>query len=101
MNELVATCEKTSAGGDDDDDERPVADARAIGDALSAEQPKPRYLVASDPLDAESAIRAAIRELASLKHDAEHSVSREQLLAWIDEAEEQLEAGAAHMPINE
>ena len=96
MQEMVEDCEKLTAAGVDDEGVEPFAVARAIGHALSAEQPKPRYLVGSDPLDAEWAIRAAIWELASLNYDHEHSVSREQLIAWLDEELERLEAGAAH-----
>ena len=63
----------------------PIAVARAVEHALSAETPQARYMVVPNQREAEITIRKIIRELAELNQNQPHSYDRDTLVKMLDE----------------
>ncbi len=64
-------------------DPQPVADA--VLDFFTADQPKLRYLVTPNEREAALAIRGTLRRALELNQDQEFSLSRDQLVALLDQ----------------
>jgi NAD(P)-dependent dehydrogenase (short-subunit alcohol dehydrogenase family) len=62
----------------------PIAVADAVIQALSAAQPKLRYMVAPTQAEANMTIRAAMAKVVQLNSDHEFSVDREALISTLD-----------------
>ena len=80
LSEMVANV------GDRDDMADPIAVAKAIEHALSADKPKARYLVVPNQDEAQWTIAKAIQELVQLNQDQAYSYDREELVKMLDEA---------------
>lgn len=57
----------------------------AVLHALTAETPKPRYMVVPNAEQADATIRNALRRVVELNADQEYEYSREELIAMLDE----------------
>ena len=66
--------------------EEPDDVAQAFLDLLTAEEPKEHYLVCPNAREAHMTVRAAIRRVVELNRDQPYELSRDALVALIDEA---------------
>lgn len=85
MQEYLDGCKEYIAEGGVSSGPPPNLVADAIQHALFDDNPKEHYLVVADPFEAMITIGKAFEELLHLNHDHEHSYTREQLIAMMDE----------------
>ena len=78
--------ETVDRAGHRDDMADPIAVAKAIEHALSADKPKARYLVVPNQGEARWTIGKAIQELVELNQDQAYSYDRDTLVKMLDEA---------------
>jgi NAD(P)-dependent dehydrogenase (short-subunit alcohol dehydrogenase family) len=72
---------------DDRDQHQPPTEvAQAFLHALTAEQPRRRYMVVPNQREAEMTIRSALARVVSLNEGQQYAYDREQLIAMLDEA---------------
>ena len=85
MQEYLDGCKEYIAEGGVSSGPSPKPVADAIQHALFDDNPKEHYLVVVDPFEAMITIGKAFEELLHLNQDHEHSYTREQLIAMMDE----------------
>ena len=78
--------EAVDGAGHRDDMADPIAVAKAIEHALSADKPKARYLVVPNQGEAQWTIGTAIQELVQLNQDQAYSYDRDTLVKMLDKA---------------
>jgi NAD(P)-dependent dehydrogenase (short-subunit alcohol dehydrogenase family) len=80
LSKMVATA------SDRDDMADPIAVAKAIEHALSADKPKARYMVVPNQSEAQWTIGQAMQEMVQLNQDQPYSYDRDTLVKMLDEA---------------
>jgi NAD(P)-dependent dehydrogenase (short-subunit alcohol dehydrogenase family) len=85
MQEYLDGCKEYIAEGGVSSSPPPDLVADAIEHALFDDNPKEHYLVVADPFEAKITIGKAFEEVLHLNHDHEHSYTREELIAMMDE----------------
>jgi NAD(P)-dependent dehydrogenase (short-subunit alcohol dehydrogenase family) len=82
--EMVDNCKARLDPGYEDQGTPPDAVAKTIEKALFEENPRGRYLVASEQAEAGETIAWAIREMLALNLGHEHSYTRDEIVQFID-----------------
>jgi short-subunit dehydrogenase len=74
-----------SGGKIDIENDVPEEITKAVIDTLEADAPKTRYMVVGSRDAAVATVRKAMEEMAQLNEDQKHSLSRDELIAMLDE----------------
>jgi NAD(P)-dependent dehydrogenase (short-subunit alcohol dehydrogenase family) len=98
MQPYIDACEETLAGKDSDAGPAPGPVADAIQHALFDANPKEHYLVVPEQFQAMITISKALEEVLFLNHEHEHSYTRDELIALMDEQWAALKSGAILNP---
>ena len=85
MQDYLDGCKEYIAEGGVSSAPPPNLVADAIEHALFADNPKEHYLVVADPFEGKITIGKAFEELLHLNQDHEHSLTRDELIALMDE----------------
>ncbi|MEO1201894.1 MAG: SDR family oxidoreductase [Pseudomonadota bacterium] len=67
------------------DNDVPERIAAAVIDTLESDTPKARYMIVGDRDSAVSTVRTAMQEMVQLNQDQPHELSRDELIAMLDE----------------
>lgn len=98
MQRYLDACNDALTDEDTNRGPTPGPVAKAIQHALFAENPKDHYLVVPEQFEAMITISKAFEEVLHLNHDHEHSYTRDQLIALMDEQWSVLKGGAMWAP---
>ena len=85
MQDYLNSCKEYVANNTVSDGASPKPVADAIQHALFDEKPKEHYLIVPEQFEAMITIGKSMEELLNLNHEQEHSYTREQLIALMDE----------------